>query len=93
MPAGALPPGCGLYAEKEAAALQELALGDIVQMRKTHPCGSDRWTIIRVGADIKIRCSLCGRIVMMDRADFVKRMKKIVGHSAEPIRGTNETDE
>ena len=73
--------------------MQELALGDIVQMRKTHPCGSDRWTIIRVGADIKIRCSLCGRIVMMDRADFVKRMKKIVGHSAEPIRGTTETDE
>ena len=79
--------------EARVEAMDELMLGDLVQMRKTHPCGSDRWTIIRVGADIKIRCSGCGRIVMMDRADFVKRMKKIVGHSAEPIRGTNETDE
>ena len=67
-------------------------LGDLVQMRKTHPCGSDKWTVIRVGADIKIRCSGCSRIVMMDRADFMKRMKKIVGHSETPIRGTNETD-
>ena len=72
---------------------QEIRLGDVVLTRKQHPCGSSEWTVIRTGADIKIRCSGCGRIVMMDRADFVKRMKKIVGHSAEPIRGTNETDE
>ena len=68
-------------------------LGDIVQMRKTHPCGSDRWTVIRVGADVKIRCLGCKRIVMMDRQDFLKRMKKVVGHSDEPVRGTNETDD
>ena len=73
--------------------MEELLLGDRVKMRKTHPCGSDLWTVIRVGADIKIRCEGCGRIVMMDRADFVKRMKKVVGHSETPIRGTNETDE
>lgn len=73
--------------------MDELMLGDIVQMRKTHPCGSDRWTVIRVGADIKIKCSLCGRIVMMDRADFLKRMKKTVGHTQEPVRGTNEQDD
>ena len=60
--------------------------------RKTDPCGSDKWTVIRVGADIKIRCSGCGRIVMMDRADFTKRMKKVIEHAKEPIRGTNETD-
>ena len=79
-------------AQKEAAGMEELLLGDLVQMRKTHPCGSDKWTIIRVGADIKIRCSGCGRIVMMDRADFTKRMKKVIAHATEPIRGTNETD-
>ena len=72
--------------------MDELQLGDLVQMRKTHPCGSDKWTVIRVGADIKIRCSGCGRIVMMDRADFTKRMKKVIEHTKEPIRGTNETD-
>ena len=73
--------------------MDELQLGDLVQMRKSHPCGSDKWTVIRVGADIKIRCSGCGRIVMMDRADFTKRMKKVIEHAKEPIRGTNETDE
>ena len=79
-------------AQKEAAGMEELLLGDLVQMRKTHPCGSDKWTVIRVGADIKIRCSGCGRIVMMDRADFTKRMKKVLAHATEPIRGTNEPD-
>ena len=73
--------------------MDEFLLGDLVQMRKKHPCGSDRWTVIRVGADIKIRCEICGRIVMMDRADFVKRMKKVIAHSDQPIRGTNEMDD
>lgn len=72
--------------------MDELLLGDLVQMRKKHPCGSDRWTVIRVGADIKIRCEGCGRIVMMDRAEFVKRVKKVLAHSETPIRGTNEED-
>lgn len=77
----------------EGDAMDELMLGDLVQMRKTHPCGSDKWTVIRVGADIKIRCCGCSRIVMMDRADFMRRMKKIIAHSDTPIRGTNEFDE
>ena len=68
------------------------SIGDKVITKKKHPCGSDVWTVIRVGADIKIRCSGCGRIVMMDRADFIKRMKKVLAHATEPIRGTNETD-
>ena len=72
---------------------QEIRLGDVVLTRKQHPCGSSEWTVIRTGADIKIRCSGCSRIVMMDRADFMKRMKKILAHSDTPIRGTNEFDE
>ena len=73
--------------------MEEFLLGDLVRMRKKHPCGSDQWTVIRVGADIKIRCSGCSRIVMMDRADFMKRMKKIIAHSDVPIRGTNEMND
>ena len=72
--------------------MEEFLLGDLVQTRKKHPCGSDQWTVIRVGADIKIRCSGCSHIVMMDRADFVRRLKKVIAHATEPIRGTNETD-
>ena len=62
-----------------------LSLGDVVQMRKAHPCGSDRWEIIRTGADIKIKCNGCGRIVMMDRETFIKRRKKVLvqGPAAE----------
>lgn len=72
--------------------MDEICLGDIVQMRKTHPCGSDRWRVIRTGADIKIRCLGCNRIVMMDRADFVKRRKKLLERaiSTELERSTDE---
>ena len=59
----------------EVCAMAEIRLGDRVRMRKTHPCGSDEWTVIRIGADIKIKCPGCGRIVMMERADFIKRRK------------------
>ena len=63
--------------------MDELMLGDLVQMRKTHPCGSDEWIVTRVGADIKIRCTGCDRVVMMDRPDFEKRVKKIIAHAEE----------
>ncbi len=59
----------------------EFALGDTVQMKKPHPCGSREWTIIRTGADVKIKCLGCGRIVMLDRAEFVKRAAKIVAQN------------
>jgi len=58
--------------------IENFELGDCVQMKKPHACGSNDWTIIRVGADIKIKCSKCGRIVMMDRVDFIKRGKKLL---------------
>ena len=61
----------------------QLFVGDLVQMRKTHPCGSDRWTITRTGADVKIKCEGCGRIVMLDRPEFEKRVKKILTVHAE----------
>ena len=65
--------------------MEGVLLGDLVQMRKTHPCGSDRWTVIRVGADIKIRCMGCSRIVMMDRETFLKRRKKLISQGPEPV--------
>lgn len=53
-------------------------LGDIVEMKKPHACQANRWEIIRMGADIKIKCTNCGHIVMMTRRDFEKKMKKIL---------------
>ncbi len=60
------------------------ALGDVVQMKKPHACGSNEWTIIRVGADVKIKCDSCGRIVMLDRADFVRMGKKVLKSKEQP---------
>ena len=83
MKRGKAPAIMGVDAQKEAAGMDELQLGDLVQMRKTHPCGSDKWTVIRVGADIKMRCEKCGRIVMLERPVFDKRMKKLIETAVE----------
>ncbi|MBE6065641.1 DUF951 domain-containing protein [Clostridium cochlearium] len=53
-------------------------LGDIVEMKKEHPCGSKNWKIIRMGADIKIKCCGCERIIMLPRSKFEKSMKKVI---------------
>ncbi|MFQ7566106.1 MAG: DUF951 domain-containing protein, partial [Clostridium perfringens] len=52
--------------------INKFYIGDIVKMRKVHPCGSDEWEVIRVGADIKIKCLGCSRIVMIPRSKFQK---------------------
>jgi hypothetical protein len=56
----------------------EIRLGDIVRLRKKHPCGSDLWQVVGVGADIKIRCSGCGRKVLLQRQAFERRVKAFV---------------
>lgn len=57
---------------------KDFDLGDIVEMKKPHPCGTNKWEIIRVGADIKIKCVNCGRIIMLPRIKFVKGLKSIL---------------
>lgn len=56
----------------------EIHLDDVVCMRKPHPCGGYEWQVVRVGADIGIRCLTCGRRVMLPRSQFEKRVKKVV---------------
>ena len=51
-------------------------LGSKVIMKKQHPCGTNLWTITRVGVDIKIKCIACGRSIMIDRVEFGKKNKK-----------------
>jgi hypothetical protein len=53
-------------------------VGDVVQMRKPHPCGSLDWQVTRIGADIGLKCQTCGRRVMLTRHDFEKRLKSIL---------------
>ena len=65
----------------------DILLGDVITTRKAHPCGSSEWTVIRTGADIKIRCLRCGHVVLMDRETFLKRRKALVSRR-EPPAGT-----
>ncbi|WP_283573334.1 DUF951 domain-containing protein [Ligilactobacillus aviarius] len=58
--------------------MKDYDLNDIVKMKKAHPCGTNRWKIIRMGMDIKIECTGCGHIVMLPRREFERKMKKIL---------------
>lgn len=63
---------------------KEFNLGDIVETKKEHPCGSKQWEVIRVGADFKIRCLGCSRIVMLPRPKFEKSVKKVIKAAENP---------
>ncbi|GAB4450345.1 MAG: DUF951 domain-containing protein [Anaerolineae bacterium] len=56
----------------------DVNVNDVVQLRKQHPCGSDRWQVYRVGADIGIRCMGCGRRVILPRSKFARRVKAVL---------------
>jgi len=60
----------------------ELFLDDIVQLRKLHPCGSDQWRVVRLGADIGLRCLGCDRKVLLPRSTLEKRIKRFVSRGA-----------
>ena len=55
-----------------------LHVGDIVELRKPHPCGGRTWRILRVGADIGIECQTCQRYVMLPRKRFESQVKRLV---------------
>lgn len=59
--------------------MEPYQIGQIVEMKKGHPCGANRWQITRVGADFRIRCLRCGRSVLMPRSRFTRRVKKVIG--------------
>ncbi len=62
----------------------EYNLNDIVEMKKPHPCKkSKEWQIVRVGADIKIKCLGCNAIIMLPRATFDKKLKKVLRKEGE----------
>jgi hypothetical protein len=56
----------------------ELRLGDVLRLKKKHPCGAERWEIVRLGADIGIVCQGCGRRVLVPRATLERRIKAFV---------------
>ena len=53
-------------------------IGDKVVLRKKHPCGGFEWEILKLGADIKIKCTTCGRVIFVPRIELNKKIKKII---------------
>ena len=62
----------------------ELKLGEQVELKKPHPCGSKVWTVLRVGMDIKLRCAGCGHELMLPRSRVEKAIKKILTEEVNP---------
>lgn len=58
-------------------------LGDMVIMKKPHACQTNEWVITRTGVDVKIKCKKCNREIMMDRLEFERKLKKVVGDKNE----------
>ncbi len=58
--------------------LPEMKMGDVVRLKKPHPCGHTDWVVIRLGADIRLKCLGCGRRILLPRREVAKRMKKYV---------------
>ncbi|MFC1874874.1 DUF951 domain-containing protein [Chloroflexota bacterium] len=58
--------------------VMEIRLGDVVHLKKKHPCGSYEWKVVRLGADIGIKCLQCQRRVLLERSTFERRIKAFV---------------
>ncbi len=79
------PTQSGRLFQKERTMAEMISVGDVIVTRKPHACGGEQWTVIRAGADVKMRCATCGRIVMLDREGFLRRRKAVLV-PGDPVR-------
>jgi len=56
----------------------DIQLNDIVELKKAHPCGRNKWRILRTGADFRLECLGCGHKIMLDRSDLFKKVKNVL---------------
>lgn len=67
-------------------------LGDVVRLRKAHPCGDDRWEVLRTGADFRMRCLGCNRVVMVPRSRFERSVKAVLGSVQDGYLAESQQD-
>ena len=67
-------------------------IGDIVRMKKGHPCGGDQWEITRTGMDFGLKCTTCGRRVMISRVNFEKGCKGVVQQAKISVERKREEE-
>ena len=60
---------------------QDINLGDVVRLKKVHPCGGYEWQVVRLGADIGIKCLKCGRRILLERSVFERRVKECISRN------------
>jgi hypothetical protein len=65
---------------------KEVEVNDLVRLRKPHPCGSYEWRVVRIGADIGLKCQVCGRKILLDRSSFNKRVKTVIRRSGQGVQ-------
>jgi hypothetical protein len=68
-----------IYEQKARPSMvMEIKLGDVVRLKKKHPCGSYEWEVVRLGADIGIKCLKCQRRVLLERSVFKRKVKEVI---------------
>ena len=67
----------------EGETVMDIHVGDVLELKKTHPCGSRRWLVLRVGMDFKLRCLGCGHEFMTPRSKAEKSVKKVIREEAD----------
>ena len=63
--------------------ISDIRLGDVVRLKKVHPCGGYEWQVVRLGADIGIKCLKCGRRVLLERNVFERRVRDVISHDSK----------
>ncbi len=63
--------------------LPEISLNDVLRLRKPHPCGGYEWKVVRMGADIGLECTTCGRRILIERRELARRLKTIVARGPD----------
>jgi hypothetical protein len=92
-----LPDKSGNYKNFVEAVLLEVKLGDVLQLKKPHPCGSYDWEVVRLGANIGIQCLKCHRRVLLEQGVLEQRLKRIQNAKGKkqgrlvPLRGAKAT--
>lgn len=74
--------------EEEYMTPMQIELGDRLRLRKPHPCGNYDWLVVRLGADIGLRCEKCGRRVLLPRAEVERRTKQVLSRATDTDTST-----
>ena len=67
-------------------------VGDLVELRKPHPCGCKQWQILRTGMDFRLKCTGCGHMVMVPRVKFEKDLKKVISKTTQTLNMQEEEE-